>query len=271
MVKKIACIGAGSMAEAIIAGLVNKNFIKNEHIFVTNNGNEQRLLELQNKYNITGLLNKERVLEGADVILLATKPHDIKSVIIDIKENVSVKQLIISVAAGVPSSLIESTLEQRVPVVRSMPNTSAMIGQSATAISKGSFATDEHIQIAQKIFEAIGSVSVVNEEDMHIVTAISGSGPAYIYYLVEAMEKVAQEEGLDEETAKTLITHTIIGAGNMLKHATESASTLRENVTSPNGTTEAGLNILAHYKFQEAVSECIKRAKERSIELGKDM
>src|SRR5690625_2996124 len=250
MVKKIACVGAGSMAEAIIAGLVNEEFVQSEEIFVTNKGNIERLEQFKSQYNVTGILDKERVIEGADVILLATKPNDIKNAILDIKQYIRQDQLVISVAGGVPSLLIESTLEQKTPVVRSMPNTSATIGYSATAISKGTYATDEHIHIARQIFGAIGSVSVVNEDDMHIVTAISGSGPAYIYYLVEAMEKVAQEEGLDDVTAKTLITQTIIGAGEMLKHATKSASKLRENVTSPNGTTEAGLKTLEKYKFQ---------------------
>src|SRR5699024_5070807 len=123
---------------------------------------------------------------------------------------------------------------------------------------------------AKELFEAIGSVSVVEEEKMHIVTGISGSGPAYVYYLVEAMEKAALEEGLDEDTAKQLITQTIIGAGNMLKHAKDPVTILRENVTSPNGTTAAGIRTLSEYKFQEAVENCVKSATKRSIELGKE-
>src|SRR5699024_11826435 len=117
-----------------------------------------------------------------------------------------------------------------------MPNTSAMIGYSATAIAKGTFATDEHLALTKKMFEAIGTVSIVEEDKMHAVTGISGSGPAYVYYLAEAMESAAEKEGLDKETAKELITQTIIGAGNMLKSRPESASTIRKNVTSPNGT-----------------------------------
>src|SRR5690625_4172934 len=128
-----------------------------------------------------------------------------------------------------------------------MPNTSATICYSATAITKGAFATDADITLARRLFEAIGTVSVVEEEQMHIVTGISGSGPAYIYYLVEAMLQAAKEEGLDEQTAKQLITQTVIGAGNMLQQRAESVTVLRENVTSPNGTTAAGIKTLGDY------------------------
>src|SRR5690625_2177002 len=125
---------------------------------------------------------------------------------------------------------------KRNPVVRTMPNTSATIGLSATAMCKGTYATDEHITEAKKLFESIGTVSVVTEEKMHIVTGLSGSGPAYIYYMVEAMYEAAEAEGLDVGVAKQLITQTIIGAGNMLQASEESPKSLREHVTSPNGT-----------------------------------
>src|SRR5699024_11697512 len=121
-----------------------------------------------------------------------------------------------------------------------MTNTYATIGQSATAIAKGAFATDKDIQIAERIFASIGTVTVVEEEEMHIVTAISGSGPAYMYYIVEAMEKAAIEAGLSKETAQQLISQTVIGAGNMLQQSELAPSQLRINVTSPNGTTAAG-------------------------------
>lgn len=267
-VNKVAFIGAGSMAEAIIEGMIHQQFLNSKQIFVANKENEVRLKELKEKYNIIGTTDKSKVIKDADIVIFATKPHDMESAIIDVKDLIQPNQLIISVVAGVSTEFIAARIEKEVAVIRSMPNTSAAVGYSATAITKGEFAKDEHIKVARELFNAIGTVSVVEEEKMHIVTAISGSGPAYVYYLVEAMEKAAEEEGLDQETAKQLITQTIIGAGEMLKHSKESVPTLRASVTSPNGTTAAGIKTLGDYNFQEAVIHCVKSATKRSIELG---
>lgn len=267
--EKISFVGAGSMAEAIIAGLVNKKVLPSEQIYVTNKENDARLQELREKYRIIGTKDKQETIEGADVVIIATKPHDVKEVVLEVKDLITEEQLIVSVVAGIATDFITQTLGKNAPVIRSMPNTSAALGYSATAIAQGTYATDEHIKMAESMFQSIGTVSVVEEEQMHIVTAISGSGPAYIYYLVEAMEKIAIEEGLDEQTAKQLITQTVIGSGKMLEAATEPVHVLRENVTSPNGTTFAGLETLRAYNFEEAIIECVKSAKNRSIELGK--
>lgn len=266
--KKIAFIGAGAMAEAVVAGLVNTKFIEKQQIYVSNKENKERLKELHEKYGVTGILDKTEVLKDADVIFLATKPYDMENAITEIKELIQENQIVISVVAGLTTSFIEDTIGKSVPVIRSMPNTSATIGLSATAITKGTYATDDHVEIAKQIFQSVGTVSVVAEDDMHMVTALSGSGPAYVYYLVEAMEAVAKEVGFDGKVAKDLITQTIIGAGNMLQQSTEPASVLRENVTSPNGTTAAGLQALSEHDFQTAVKACVKSAAVRSRELS---
>src|SRR5699024_3360938 len=143
-------------------------------------------------------------------------------------------------------------------------------GASATAIAKGPGAIDQHISLCEELFRTIGSTIITDEASMHAVTAVSGSGPAYIYYLVEAMEKAAVEVGLDEVTAKELITQTVIGAGEMLKTSGESAKTLREKVTSPGGTTEAGLKALDKYEFEQAIKACVQSANDRSVEIGKN-
>lgn len=269
MVQKVAFVGAGSMAEAIMAGMINKEFLRHDQIFVTNKENEGRLTELQEKYRIVGLQNKEETLQDAEVVIFATKPYDLETALEDVKQYITKDQLIISVIAGISTDFITEKLAQDVAVIRSMPNTSATIGYSATAVTKGQFATDAHITLAKRLFAAIGTVSVVEEEQMHVVTGISGSGPAYVYYLVEAMERAAVDNGLDATTAKQLITQTIIGAGHMLEHATEPVDVLRNNVTSPNGTTAAGIQTLMEYNFPEAVEQCVTSATRRSIELGK--
>lgn len=271
MVKKVAFIGAGSMAEAVMAGIVNTQFLNSEQIYVTNKENGARLKELNEKYGVIGSASKKEVIDGADIVVFATKPVDMKNAILDCKQYIQKDQLIISVVAGISTEFIEKTIEKDVPVIRTMPNTSATIGYAATAMTKGRFASDEHIETAKKLFEAIGTVSVVTEDNMHIVTAISGSGPAYVYLLVEGMEKAAKEAGLPDDVAKQLISQTIIGAGYMLKHSTEPTSVLRENVTSPNGTTAAGLRTLNEYHFEEAVINCVKSATKRSRELGEEI
>ncbi len=270
MVKKVAFIGAGSMAEAIIAGLINTNYLAKDQIFVTNKENEERLEGLRTAYGIQCTNNKEAVIRDADVVFIATKPYDMEDALKDASTYITENQLVVSVVAGVSTAFIAKIIAKDVAIIRSMPNTSATIGYSATAIAKGELATEAHMQLAEELFEAIGSVSVVEEAQMHAVTGISGSGPAYVYYLVEAMEKAAAKEGLDAQTAKQLITQTIIGAGNMLKQREESAGVLRENVTSPNGTTAAGLQTLKDFHFQEAVEACVASAAKRSAELGKE-
>src|SRR5690625_2511614 len=200
-VNKISFVGAGSMAEAVIAGIVNTKFLNKDQVYVINKENKERLEELKNKYGVMIDTSREKVIQGADIIVIATKPYDVEAATKEIAPFVSEDQLIISVVAGVSTEQIAKNLNKDIAVIRTMPNTSATIGYSATAVCKGTYATDEHLKQAVRLFEAIGTVSVVEEEQMHIVTGISGSGPAYIYYLVEAMERAAMEEGLDEQTA----------------------------------------------------------------------
>ncbi|MBM7601340.1 pyrroline-5-carboxylate reductase [Virgibacillus halotolerans] len=268
MSKKLAFIGAGSMAEAIISGIVKAQILKKGKIVATNKSNRERLERLEQKYQIQPLMDKEAVILNTDIIILSTKPCDLKDAVESIKMYVKPNQLIISVIAGVSTEHISDLIGNDAPVVRAMPNTSATISHSATAISAGKYATDEHLGEAEELFNTIGTTTIVNEADMHTVTGISGSGPAYIYYLVEAMEKAAVDAGLDKSTAMDLITQTVVGAGEMLKQSGESAAELRKKITSPAGTTHAGIEVLEGHDFQQIIMECVQSARERSIELG---
>jgi pyrroline-5-carboxylate reductase len=265
---KLVFIGAGSMAEAIISGII-KNNVSNEQIYVTNRDNRERLARLQQLYHVNVSASKQTVVENAEIIILSMKPKDANMALETIKPYVKKDQLIISVLAGISSDYIMQKLGQDIPIIRAMPNTSAAIGYSATALSKGKFADDEHLQKAKQLFQTIGITVVVKEEDLHAITGLSGSGPAYIYYLVEAMEYAAKEAGLKPDVSKQLIIQTLLGAAEMLKVTKESPAILRKKVTSPGGTTQAGLETLEKYKYQEAVIECVKSAKRRSIELGR--
>ncbi|PFR89010.1 pyrroline-5-carboxylate reductase [Bacillus cereus] len=270
-IQNISFLGAGSIAEAIIGGLLHANVVKGEQITVSNRSNETRLQELHKKYGVKGTHNKKELLTDTNILFLAMKPKDVAEALIPFKEYIHHNLLIISLLAGVSTHSIRNLLEKDIPIIRAMPNTSAAILKSATAISPSKHATKEHIQTAIALFETIGLVSVVEEEDMHAVTALSGSGPAYIYYVVEAMEEAAKEIGLKEDVAKSLILQTMIGAAEMLKASEKHPSILRKEITSPGGTTEAGIEVLQEHKFQQALISCITQAAQRSHNLGKTL
>ncbi|MGH0775954.1 pyrroline-5-carboxylate reductase ProI [Bacillus cereus] len=270
-IQNISFLGAGSIAEAIIGGLLHANVVKGEQITVSNRSNETRLQELHQKYGVKGTHNKKELLTDTNILFLAMKPKDVAEALIPFKEYIHHNVLIISLLAGVSTHSIKNLLQEDVPIIRAMPNTSAAILKSATAISPSKHATKEHIQTAIALFETIGLVSVVEEEDMHAVTALSGSGPAYIYYVVEAMEEAAKEIGLKEDVAKSLILQTMIGAAEMLKASEKHPSILRKEITSPGGTTEAGIEVLQEHKFQQALISCITQAAQRSHNLGKTL
>lgn len=268
MFQKVAFIGAGSMAESIMSGMLTKGFLQTDQIYVTNRKNKERLERIQRLYQVHCSQDKQEVVEDADVVLLSMKPKDVTAAIQSIKSLVRSDQLVVSVLAGVSTDYISDQLESEAPVVRAMPNTSAAIGFSATAIAGGKSAGDEHIEMTKTLFQTIGTTTVVEENDLHAVTGLSGSGPAYIYYFVEAMEDAAAEAGLKQDVAKELIIQTLVGAAEMLKTSKDQPSVLRKKITSPGGTTQAGLETLEKYKYQEALMECIKDAAARSIELG---
>ncbi|WP_425426281.1 pyrroline-5-carboxylate reductase [Tuberibacillus calidus] len=267
-VEKLAFIGAGSMTEAIICGILKKGFIRPENIFVTNKDNRKRLERLATQYNVRCSNDKKETVKDANTIILAVKPKDAKVAMAAIAPYIDVDQRLISVVAGVSSDFISRVMEKPVAVIRAMPNTSAAVGKSATAIAPGKYASSEDLQWAKRLFETIGSVVIVSEDRLHAVTGLSGSGPAYIYYLVESMEKAAKDIGLDTAVARDLVIQTLLGSAEMLKSTKMDAQTLRKQVTSPGGTTQAGLEVLRKFNYQEALIACIRRATERSMELG---
>ncbi|GAA0435091.1 pyrroline-5-carboxylate reductase ProI [Lentibacillus halophilus] len=269
MAEKMAFIGAGSMAESILSGILNSGFLPKENIMVTNKSDQKRLEHLGKQYNISYVEDKQQTVADAHIVLLAVKPYDMEAAIDSIRDHLDTGQLLISIAAGVSTETISQMLGRDIPVIRAMPNTSAAAGASATAITRGKFATEDHLATALELFSTLGTATEVAEEDMHTVTAIAGSGPAYVYYLVESMEAAAIEAGLNKQTAQELLIQTIAGAAEMLRSSGEDPSKLRENVTSPGGTTQAGLEALDQGHFREAVMNCVTSARERSIELGK--
>jgi pyrroline-5-carboxylate reductase len=177
--------------------------------------------------------------------------------------------LLISVAAGIPTGLIERALPAGTRVVRTMPNTPALVGAGATAIAAGSHATEEDLALAETLFRSVGISVRVPEEQLDAVTGLSGSGPAYVFAMIEALRDAGVGEGLPEDTALQLASQTVFGAARLLRDGNESPEVLRERVTSPGGTTRAGLDALAAAGFAEAVLGAVRAATRRSVELGK--
>jgi pyrroline-5-carboxylate reductase len=266
--KSIAFIGAGSMAEAMISGIVTAEKIGNNQIFVTNRSNMERLNELQEHYGIIGVTRENLNLENIDIIVLAMKPKDVESSLQSIKDKLKPNQLILSVLAGVTTSFIEQNVPSGQEVIRVMPNTSSMIGESATAISAGKYTSKQNLSLTAELLRCIGEVYVIPEEKMDIFTGIAGSGPAYFYYLMEHMELEGQKAGLNTIITRQIIAQTILGAAKMIQEQDEPPKVLRENVTSPNGTTAAGLDALKLHGGGKAISQAIKQATNRSREIS---
>ncbi|SOC05413.1 pyrroline-5-carboxylate reductase [Ureibacillus xyleni] len=265
--QKILFVGAGSMAEALIHGWVEEEVVPAHHLYVTNRSNIERLVYLQNQYGVNILTNNEDIYQ-MDLIILAMKPKDVKIAIDSIKPYIAPETAVLSVVAGIAIETIEEGLGSR-PIARVMPNTSAAIGMSASGIAFNYQVTNVQKALYLQMLEAIGIVIEVDEDKLHAITALSGSGPAYLYYLLEAWESVGTEFGLSKEVVRKLMVQTIAGSAAMLQSVKEEPDVLRRKVTSPGGTTEAGIRALESNHFNEAIYACIKSAEARSRELAK--
>ncbi|CAM3128105.1 pyrroline-5-carboxylate reductase [Paenibacillus lupini] len=271
---KISFYGAGSMAEAIVRGLINQKLTKPEQISMLNRQNADRLNELSSKYGVQTVLNgssNEQFLQDADIIFLAMKPKDAVTAISSIKHLLSNNQLIVSVIAGFSISSMERVLGRPAAIVRTMPNTSSTIGLGVTGISYSGSVSVEQRQLAETMFASIGINAVVEESLQDSIVGVSGSGPAYVYYFMEAMMEAAAKLGLPANQAKDLIVQTVLGAAEMVRTTGEEPADLRRKVTSPNGTTQAAIESMAEGGLTEAVVRGMLRSAERAGEIGADI
>ncbi|QTC43081.1 pyrroline-5-carboxylate reductase [Bacillus sp. V3] len=269
--KTIAFLGAGNMAEAMISGTVQSEKIAKDQIIVSNRSNKEKLQEINEKYGVRTLLKDQLPFSEIDILILAMKPKDIDKALDSINHLVKSDTVIMSVLAGITTSHMEEQLPGGQSVIRVMPNTSSMLKESATAISAGRFTSEEDMMNAKELLSSIGEVYVIDESKMDIFTGIAGSGPAYFYYLMEHIEKTGAEAGLDPQMARKIGAQTIFGAAKMMLEREETPTQLRENVTSPNGTTAAGLDALAQFGGGKAISEAVKGAEKRSKEISSEL
>jgi pyrroline-5-carboxylate reductase len=265
----LAIIGGGKIGEALLSGLLRGRtplFTADQVVVVEHY--PERAGYLQGKYGIKVVEIAEAAHNSA-TLLIAVKPQDIDTVLKELSDHVRAEHLVVSVAAGITISRIERGLPAGPAVVRCMPNTPALVDEAMTAISAGSHADDDHLQQAQTLLEAVGKVVRVPESQLDAVTALSGSGPAYFFFLVEAMIDAGILLGLPRALAADLIVQTAVGSAVMLRDSGEHPVQLREAVTSPGGTTISAIRELENHAVRAALIAAIEAARDRSVELGR--
>jgi pyrroline-5-carboxylate reductase len=260
----LAIVGGGKIGEALLSGLLRGHYSPDEVVVVEKHPERAAYLTATHGVSTVDVPAAAR----ASTVLIAVKPQDILPLLAELAPHVGPSHVVVSVAAGVPTARIEAALGASVPVVRCMPNTPALVDEAMTAISPGAHATEEHLAVAEKLLTAVGKVVRVPESQLDAVTALSGSGPAYFFYLVEAMIDAGILLGLPRALAAELIVQSAVGAAVMLRDSGEHPVQLREAVTSPGGTTIAAIRELEVHGVRAALLAAIEAAAVRSAELG---
>jgi pyrroline-5-carboxylate reductase len=263
--KCIGFIGVGVMGSSILKSLLKQSFNSDPICISDKSAEKAEALASQYQVSINSI---SEIGQNCDVVILAVKPQDLESVLTDFKSKQKPKALVISIAAGKKIKFIEKHLAADISVIRVMPNTPAQIGKGISAIAAGSRATKEDIELVTKLFLATGEVVEVKEEMLDTITALSGSGPAYFFKFIESMIKAGVELGLSNEIATKLAIETISGSAAMLKESGLDAATLRNNITSPKGTTAAALQVFSENNFDSLILQAMTAAKKRAQELA---
>lgn len=261
---RLGVLGVGNMGGAIIDGLLAKKMLTAKQILVFDKLTDKaRAFSRQRK--VTCSKSVDEIVAGSDVLLLAFKPQDLQESAAIIQKSISSKKIIISILAGTPIQKLKKYLGSKVDIVRAMPNLGAKVGASVTALSGG---TKQSLQIAEQIFSACGEAVRLEEKHFDLVTAISGSGPAYFFYLMELLVSKAQEHGIPEAQAKKLAVQTALGAAKLAAQSQDAPAQLREQVTSKGGTTAAALQVLWNNQFGKVFHQALEAARQRGQELS---
>jgi pyrroline-5-carboxylate reductase len=266
--KRVGFVGGGNMGEALIRGLLGANLVPAELMAATDVRTE-RTAQLTRQFGITAHDNNPRLVREADVVILAVKPQVMASVLAEIAPVVAARHLLVSIAAGVATATIRAGLGKDARIVRVMPNTPALVLQGAAAIAGGAGAAPEDLAVAEEIFGAVGRVVVLDEGAMDAVTGLSGSGPAYVAIVIESLADGGVRMGLDRATAMTLATQTVLGAAQLLLETGMHPGVLKDMVSSPGGTTIAGITALEEGGVRATFIRAVERATLRSRELGR--
>lgn len=261
----VAILGAGAMGEALATGLVDSGWDTSRIVLVARR--EDRRAEVEKATGITSVLDPVAAITGRDVIIVTVKPFDVPSLLSALGGSVTLDQVVVSLAAGVPTSVYEAALGP-VAVVRAMPNTPARVHEGVTALSAGAHADEAAVARATSVLQAVGRTLVLDEHLLDAVTAVSGTGPAYVFLLAEALIDAAVREGIPTYAAELLVEQTIRGAGILMSSTELTAERLRAQVTSPGGTTAAAVHVLEGRGFRALVEDAVRAAAQRSSEMG---
>ena len=265
--KNVAFLGAGNMAGALIKGLLASGVLTPEQVLCTD-VRKPRLDELKQKHGVRVLTSNEDAARQADVIVLSTKPQVFDRLLPEVRNGVRADALVVSIAAGIPISAIEAHLPPGTRVVRTMPNTPAIVDAGATAIAAGTHATEEDVALARALFESVGVTVVLDESLLDAVTGLSGSGPAYIFLIIEALADAGVKVGLHRESAQLLAAQTLFGSAKLLLETGEHPGKLKDMVTSPGGTAIAGLSSLEAGGLRTTLINAVETATARAKQLG---
>jgi len=270
MDKTIGFIGGGNMAAALVKGLLHSKVVPPEKIIVSD-VKDERLQVLREKHGVRTTTDNHELVRDADVVVLSVKPQVIDKVLGAIGKEIRPEQLVVSVAAGVPIAAMEDRLPDGARVVRTMPNTPATVDAGATAISAGTHANDADLAIAHELFAAVGRVVTLDESLLDAVTGLSGSGPAYVMLMIEALADGGVKVGLHRDTALLLAAQTVYGSAKLLLETGEHPGRLKDMVTSPGGTAIAGLHTLESGGLRRTLIDAVEAATTRSATLGEQM
>ncbi len=269
--KKIGFIGSGNMGEALISGLVLSKAAKPENITCSDIAEDQ-LAEIEKKYNINTTTSNVEVAKKSEIVIYSTKPQILGMVLKETAAVLDTSKLIISIAAGVPLAAIASGLHKHLRLIRVMPNICAFVKESATAIAAGDYATKEDVALARAIFDSVGRTVFIQENIlMDAFTGLSGSGPAYIFTIVDAMADAGVKMGLSRKDSLFLSTQTVLGAAKLLLESGEHPGQLKDRVASPGGTAIAGIHTLEQGGLRTTMINAVESATKRSQELGEMM
>ncbi|MGC9193865.1 MAG: pyrroline-5-carboxylate reductase [Syntrophobacteraceae bacterium] len=261
-------IGGGNMGEALMRGLISASLIPAEKVCVFDVV-EARVKYLENELSIRTCRDIAELAQTSSIILIAVKPQTITTVLDTLSSHLSHKPLVISIAAGIALNVLEQRLPQDSAVVRVMPNAPALVAQAASALSRGKAVTDKQMQMCLTLFATVGKAVEIEEKLMDAVTGLSGSGPAYVLLMIEAMIDAGVLMGLPRQAARDLVIQTVVGTSRLLEATGKHPAELRDVITSPGGTTIHGLQVLESYSVRAAFLECVEAATNRSTELGK--
>lgn len=261
----VAVIGFGAMGEALTSGLLSAGWNPADLTLAVRRPEKVESIRSQTGAEVT--LDPVAAAQGKQVVVVAVKPRDVGPLLDRLAGRIGSDQVLLSIAAGVPTSTFEKMLGE-IPVVRAMPNTPALVGEGVTGMAAGRFANDPHVEQARKVLEAVGAVRLMDEALLDAVTAVSGTGPAYVFLLAEALTEAAIREGLPRDVAESFVHQTIRGAGHLLTETGSSPFELRAQVTSPGGTTAAAVHVLEERGFRALVEDAVRAAAQRARELG---